>query len=817
MASKSDSGEVTSLKSSVCPYCGCGCKITLLEKANKLTAKGAGKNSLNKKFLCIKGNSVGDWIKSEDRLTRPLIRNREGGFDEVEWYQALGHVALELKRIKETYGSRAIGVFVSAKTTNEEIYIAQKFARLVLGTHNVDHCARLCHATTAVGLAQNLGAGVMTNSLVDIPSADVILITGCNPASTHPLTWNVIRKQKKATGNPFIIVVDPRMTKTAKQADLYIPIRPGTDAAFVNGLLKVIYDEELEDQEFVEKQTNLLSYVELMKVLHLIDLDEVARISGVPIETIKQIARIYGEAKSASILWGMGVTQHLTGVVNICQYANLAMVTGNYGRPGTGVNPLRGQVNVQGACDLGGLPDCFPGYKVVNQENTQVFAGYWGIPPEKLPPTAGLTSVEAIESIPERIKALYVIGENPAQSHPDLRHTVQNLKNLELLVVQDIFPNKTTEYATVVLPAACVFEKEGTFTNSERRVQYSTKQLDPPGEAKADWEIVKELAKEMGFEAYFQYNSAEDIFNEIRKTVSTYSGLTYERMKSAENGGIQWPCNEKYPNGVQFMYEAEFFTSDGKGKFYPCPPTPMKTNRDYPFTLITGRIYSHFHTMTMSGRSPKLMKRASQATAQINAEDARILLIEEGDLVEIRSPLGSIKVKAKISTDIIRGHVFVPFHYSETLVNKLTDSAVDPLGQTPCFKVIPVILRLASLKPSLDQEGKDDESPEIRESKLLSVSIYESMIKQGYVPIAGGTYFGAKMHRMSFKLNEKDKIDITIKPIYMKIELDFTTPKGNYQHILSVPDITIDQITINNLRKAIGRVCTKIINSLENG
>ncbi|MFX0087368.1 MAG: formate dehydrogenase subunit alpha, partial [Candidatus Hodarchaeota archaeon] len=790
MVISSEFSDSSSLDPSVCPYCGCGCKILLEEKSGRLKAKGAGKNCMNKKFLCIKGNNVGDWIRKKDRLTKPLIRNREGDFNEVEWYQAIGHVSMEFQRIKDTYGARAIGVFVSAKTTNEEIYIAQKFARMVLGTHNVDHCARLCHATTAVGLAQNLGAGVMTNSIKDIPSADVLLITGSNPAATHPLTWNAIKKQKKETGKPFILVIDPRRTKTAKLSDFYVPILPGTDAALVNGLMKVIYEEELDDDTFIQKNTNLLSYVELMKVLHLIDLDDVARTTGVPVEVIRCIARIYGEAKSAAILWGMGVTQHLTGVVNICQYANLAMMTGNYGRPGTGVNPLRGQVNVQGACDLGGLPDCFPGYQVVNQENTQKFAGYWGIPPEKLPTTTGLTSIEAIEAIPERIKALYIIGENPAQTHPDLRHVVQNLKNLELLVVQDIFPTRTTKYATVIFPAACIFEKEGTFTNTERRVQFSAKQLNPPGNAKPDWEIISMLGKEMGFESYFQYSYAEDIFNEIRKCVPSYSGLTYEKLKVSKDGGIQWPCNEKYPNGVQFMYEAEFFTSDGKGKFYPCPPMHKKTNKDYPFTLITGRIENQFHTMTMTGRSPRLVKKAPKAFVTINKEDARILFIEHGDLVEIRSPLGSITVKARISTNIIRGHVFVPFHYADTLVNKLADSAVDPLGQTPCFKVIPIILRLATTKlAKFEQPVKEDDPFAVREARLFSVFIYESMIKQGYIPIASGTYFGTKTHKMAFRLDEKEKLEINVATEEKVLKLEFSASNGTYTHFLSISDL----------------------------
>ncbi|MHA2224478.1 MAG: formate dehydrogenase subunit alpha [Candidatus Hodarchaeales archaeon] len=817
MASKIESSIIVSQEASICPYCGCGCKIKLEEKDGKLKARAASGNSLNKNYLCIKGNTTGDWIQSKDRLTNPIIKNREGGWDEVEWYQALGHVALEFQRIKDTYGARAIGVFVSAKTTNEEIYVAQKFARLVLGTHNVDHCARLCHATTAVGLAQNLGAGVMTNSIEDIATADVVLITGTNSASSHPYCWNVLKKMKKKTGKPFIIVVDPRFTETAKFADQYIPIRPGTDATFVNGLMKVIYDEQLDDDDFIHKNTNIFSYVELMKVLNLIDLDDVARTTGVPVDTLRGVARIYGEAKSASILWGMGVTQHLTGVVNICQYANLAMMTGNYGRPGTGVNPLRGQVNVQGACDLGGLPDCFPGYKVVNQENTQTFAGYWGIPPEKLPSSGGLTSVETIEAIPERIKALYIIGENPAQSHPDLKHAIQNMKNLELMVVQDIFPTITTELATVVLPAACIFEKNGTFTNTERRVQYSSKQLEPPGNAKTDWGIICELAKEMGYGAYFQYSNSEDIFNEIRKTVPSYSGITYDMLKIADNGGVQWPCNDDYPEGVQFMYEAKFFTSDGKGKFYPCPPMHKKFNKEYPFTLITGRIHEQFHTMTMSGRSPKLMKRAPRAFAQINSEDARILLINDGDLVEIKSPLGSIMVEARVTPDIIHGHVFVPFHYREALVNKLVDSAVDPLGHTPGFKVVPVILRLHTPKISKIDKGVavDDEPLSVREARFFSVAIYESMIKQGYTPLASGTYFGVKTHKLSFKLNEKEKLEINIVAKYLLLELKFKTSTNSYTHSLSVPDITKDKVTQNNLRRAVGSICAKIIASFE--
>ena len=803
-------------ESSICPYCGCGCKIKLIEKDGKLKAKAAGKYSLNNKYLCIKGSTTGDWIQSKERLTKPLIRNREGGFDEVEWYQALGRVAMEFQRIKDTYGSRAIGVFVSAKTTNEEVYIAQKFARLALGTHNVDHCARLCHATTAVGLAQNLGAGVMTNSINDIANnSDVILITGTNSASSHPLCWQTIKKHKKATGKPFIIVVDPRKSETAKFCDIHVKIRPGTDPAFVNGLMKVIYDEQLEDEEFIERNTKMLSYVELIKVLHLVDLDDVERTTGVPKETIQEVARIYGKAESAAILWGMGVTQHLTGVVNICQYANLAMMTGNYGRPGTGVNPLRGQVNVQGACDLGGLPDCFPGYKVVNQENTKIFAGHWDIPPEKLPSSAGLTSIETIDAIPERIKALYVIGENPAHSHPDLSHAIRNLKNLEFMVVQDIFPTRTTDLATVILPAACIFEKEGTFTNTERRVQYSGKQLEPPGDAKADWEIIRDLANDMDYGTFFEYTCAEDIFNEIRKSVATYSGLTYENIKKAKRGGIQWPCNEKYPDGVQFMYEAEFFTDDGKGKFYSVPNIHVKEDHDHPFTLITGRINAQFHTMTMSGRSPKLIKLAPRAFAQINDEDAKVLFIEDGDIVEIESQLGSIEVEARVTPDIIRGHIFVPWHYSDALVNKLADSAVDPLGHTPCFKNIPVILRLYTPMRTVIEhvEGIEGEPFRVKVARLFSIDIYESMVKSGYVPIGSGTYFGTKTHKMTFKLKE-GTLEIKVEPKDTSLDLNFSTSKGSYTHSLPISDITEEAWLLDNVRKAIGSICAKVVSSL---
>ena len=325
-------------------------------------------------------------------------------------------------------------------------------------------------------------------------------------------------------------------------------------------------------------------------------------------------------------------------------------------------------------------------------------------------------------------------------------------------------------------------------------------------------------AKEMGYDKYFDYSCSEDIFNEIRMTVPTYSGITYDRMKTVEEGGVQWPCNEKYPDGVQFMYEAEFFTDDGRGKFYPCPPMHKKMNVDYPFTLITGRISDQFHTMTMSGRSPKLMKRAPHAFAQINREDAQILYIEDDNNVEIESPLGSITVKAKITDDIIKGHVFVPWHYSDALVNKLADSAVDPLGQTPCFKVIPVTLKLSTPKLRIvDQPDQiEDESFSIKVARLFAVDIYESMVKQGYAPIGRGTYFGVKTQRITFKLNKKDKLEIRVEPKDNTLDLEFSTLNRSYTHSLPFSEITEDEITIINLRKAIGSICAKITTSLIN-
>ena len=665
-----------------CPYCGCGCGFNLVSVDGKLEGVEPWKrNPVNEGKLCPKGNFSYEFVHRDDRLTTPLIK--EGGeFREASWDEALDLVASKLTELKET-NPESLAFLSSARCTNEENYLMQKLVRTVVGTHNIDHCARLCHGPTVAGLAQTFGSGAMTNSIKSIEFADVIFIIGSNTLEQHPLMWRRIL-QAKARGAK-LIVANPRFTPSAKKADLYIPFKSGTDVALMNAMMNVIISEGLEDKDFIEKRTK--NFEELKEVVKNYPLDKVAEITEASPDLIKEAAIMYAKAENAAIVYSMGITQHTTGTDNVMSTSNLAMITGNIGRPGTGVNPLRGQNNVQGACDMGALPVSYPGYqKVIEEEIAGKMRTAWGCGDLNCKP--GITVIEMMNGAYDGdIKGMYIMGENPMVSDPDISHVSAGLENLDFLVVQDIFMTETAALADVVLPATSWAEKDGTFTSTERRVQYIRKAVDAPGEARADWEIISDIATRMGSDL-FNYNSPQEIFEEVRTVTPQYAGMNKERLSKPE--ALHWPCPDETHPGTPILWGEQFATADGLGVLMPIEfiAAAELPDEEYPFTLTTGRILFHWHTGSMTRRSATLDREVPTGYVEINTEDAAELGIKNKEMIRVRTRRGVIEIAARVTPDIMKGIIFVPFHFVECAANTLTQSfALDPAAKMPEFKV----------------------------------------------------------------------------------------------------------------------------------
>jgi formate dehydrogenase alpha subunit len=727
----------------VCPYCGVGCGLECEVDEDKneiIEVTGVPEHPVSNGFLCVKGRSAREWVHHLDRLTKPLKRTKESKeFIPLSWDSAITEIAEKLLDTRRIYGPDSIAFFSSSKCSNEENYLLQKLARTIIGTNNVDNCARLCHSTTGVGLSQNLGSGVMTNSINDIEKADCILIFGANITEGHPLIGKKVLKAQKQ--GAFIVVIDPRRTLIAKKADLYLQIKPGTDSALVNGFIKAIMDHKLHDFTFIENRT--LGYTNLSWTVRGYTPDVVEEITGVAQNAFLEAAQRYGNAEKGCILYGMGITQHVTGVENTVNLCNLAMLTGNFGRPGTGVNPLRGQNNVQGAGDMGVLPDCFPGYRVITGESATEMSRIWGV--SAVPSRYGLTSTETMEAIPEKVRALYIIGENVALTHPMSHEIRRLLQELDLLVVQDIFPTETTQYADYILPAACWAEKEGTFTNTERRIQRVRKVVEPPGEALPDWVIIVRLAEALGDTENFQFSTPEAVFEEIRRVVPSYSEATYETL---EPFGMQWPVDRAHPDGCCILHEKQFSTSDGLGRFYPVffNPPREKTDELYTFTLLTGRTLVDYNTRTMTGRTPSLSKQVKQISLEIHPWDADSIHVKEADPVRIRSRIGEIKAGVKVTEDILPGSVFLPFHFKEVPVNCLVLPHLDFLAKIPAFNITPVRVEFDTELAAL---ALDHEEIVPDKDNILAASIYTSMLQFGWSPVV--TSLGIDHHSYTFR------------------------------------------------------------------
>ncbi|MFQ6074796.1 MAG: formate dehydrogenase subunit alpha [Candidatus Bathyarchaeia archaeon] len=663
-----------------CVYCGTGCSLYLKVRKGRVVGVIPDRDGIDQGKLCIKGWSIHEFVHSPLRLTKPLIRDEGRRFREVSWDLALSHVAKRLKAIRERYGSDAIGLFSSAKTTNEENYLMQKFARAVIGTNNVDHCARLCHASTVVGLISAFGSGAMTNSIDEIEDAEVIFVIGSNTTEQHPLIARRILRAVREKGSK-LIVADPRAIDLVGFATIHLQHRPGTDVALLNGMMNVIISENLLDEEFIRGRTE--NFEALKEVVERYTPQLVEEITTVPASKIRDAARLYGSARTASLIYSMGITQHTTGVDNVISTANLAMLTGNVGRPSTGVNPLRGHNNVQGACDVGALPDFLPGYQRVGDEgHRRRFEGAWG---RTLPTNPGLTIVEMINEGGKRIRALYIMGENPMVTDPDISHVRESLEKLDFLVVQDIFMSETAQLAGVILPAASFAEKDGTFTATDRRVLRVHKAIEPPGSARADWEIVSQLATEMGYP--MSYGSPKQIMDEIAELAPIYGGISHERL---EYQPLQWPCPTRDHPGTKYLHEGEF--SRGLGRFIPVEykPPAEQPDGEYPLILTTGRVLWHFHSGTLTRKSPTLTTQLSEGYVEISQDDATELGLSEGEEVKVVSRRGEITIKANITERVPRGIVFIPFHFAESAANFLTNPALDPRAEIPELKVCAV-------------------------------------------------------------------------------------------------------------------------------
>ena len=665
-----------------CPFCGCGCNFYLtVVNGRAINVEPCFTDRVSQGKLCIKGRRAHEFIHSPERLQTPLVR-RNGELKEASWDEAMDFVAQRLRRIKETSSADAIGLFSSAKCTNEENYLLMKLARAAIGTNNVDHCARLCHASTVAGLAAAFGSGAMTNSIPEVEEADCILITGSNTIEQHPLIGSRVlaAKERGAT----LIVVDPRETLLSNRADFFLRQRPGTDVAWMNGFMNVIINEGLHDRAFIEERTE--GSEELLKTVADYDPEKAERITGIPADQLIQAARAYAGAKSAMLLYSMGITQHSTGTDNVKSTANLAMLTGNIGRPSTGVNPLRGQNNVQGACDMGALPNVYSGYqKVADADARTKFERAWG---RELPADPGLTLVEMMNAAGEgQLRALYIMGENPMVSDPDINHVREALKRLDLLVVQDIFLTETAELADVVLPGACFAEKEGTFTNTDRTVLRVRKAVEPPGQARPDWRVLCDLAQRLGYDG-FAYSSTEDIMAEIVRLTPSYGGISYERLDRGET--LSWPCPDADSPGTTFLHKGKF--ARGLGRFFDVEyrAPAEEPDDEFPLILTTGRTMFHFHTGTMTRRIGLLNHEQPTGYVEINPEDAKQLSLVDGEKVEVRSRRGSIEIATLVTKRVPKGTVFIPFHFAECAANTLTNPVLDPEAKIPELKVCAV-------------------------------------------------------------------------------------------------------------------------------
>ena len=688
---------------SVCPYCGVGCLLTYNVKDNKILYVEGRNGPANKGRLCVKGRYGFDYIHNPERLTTPLIRRSDVPktakldfdpskpldiFRPATWDEALDFAADGLKKIMAKSGYKALAGLGSAKGSCEEAYLFQKLVRTGFNSNNVDHCTRLCHASSVVALLEGIGSGAVSNPMADVQKSDVIIIIGANPTVNHPVgaTWmkNAIKKGTQ------LILMDPRGSELKRHATQHVQFKPSSDVALLNAMMNVIVTEGLADQAYITQHTE--NYEKLSEHLIAYTPEKMSPICGVSVEQIREVARLYATANNSMILWGMGISQHVHGTDNARCLISLCMITGQIGRDGTGLHPLRGQNNVQGASDVGLIPMVFPDYQpVTNPENLERFKQLWEV--DSLDNEPGLTTVEMMnEAYKGNIKGMYVEGENPAMSDPDVSHARAAMAKLEHFIVQDLFLTETAFFADVVLPAAANPEKTGTYINSDRTVQMGRQAVSPPGDSKQDWWIIQEIAKRLGLD--WNYQEPKDIFNEMRLAMNSIAGITWERLEAES---VTYPCENEGDAGEPVIFKNGYPNSTGKALLVPADivPPDEQPDEEYPFVLITGRQLEHWHTGSMTRRATVLDALEPEPWISINMRDALKLGIAEGEQLRLTTRRGEIKAMIKISDDSPVGTVFMPFCYYEAAANELTNAALDPAAKIAEVKYCAVRLSVA--------------------------------------------------------------------------------------------------------------------------
>ena len=679
---------------SVCPYCGVGCQLTYQIKGNTILYVQGKDGPANSSRLCVKGRYGFDYVQHRHRLTKPLIRkpgvkkhkdfvvdpeNWSSVFREASWEEALAFASKGLRDIRDTHGKRALAGFGSAKCSNEEAYLFQKLVRTGFGSNNVDHCTRLCHASSVAALIEGINSGAVSNQVRDVEHSEVIFLIGANPTSNHPVAATFMKNAAKSGAT--LIVADPRKSELSRHAAYHLQFKPDTDVALLNAMLHVIVTEGLVNEAFIRDRTS--GYDALAENVTAYSPEAMAPICGIDAQTIREVARLYATSKASIIMWGMGISQHVHGTDNARCLIALALSTGQIGKPGSGLHPLRGQNNVQGASDSGLIPMFYPDYqRVGTPEAKQRFEQLWGM---ELDPNPGLTVVETINAAKKReIRGMYIMGENPAMSDPDVDHAREALATLDHMVVQDIFLTESAYLADVVLPATAWPEKSGTVTNTDRMVQLGRKAIDSPGDARPDLWILNELGRGMGLD--WNYSHPREVFEEMRRCMDSIAGITWDRLE--RESSVTYPCEKVGDPGEPVVFIENFPTATGRGRFVPADLifAAERPDEQYPMVLITGRQLEHWHTGSMTRRASVLDDLEPEPVASLHPLDLAGLGIEPGDTLTIESRRGQITLYARADDGTPRGSVFVPFCYYEAAANMLTNPALDPVGKIPEFK-----------------------------------------------------------------------------------------------------------------------------------
>ncbi|MEO7855281.1 MAG: formate dehydrogenase subunit alpha [Rubrivivax sp.] len=703
--------------SSLCPYCGVGCQLTYNVKDNKILFVEGRDGPANHSRLCVKGRYGFDYAHHPQRLTKPLIRRADAPakrgdfvmdpervmdvFREASWDEALDFAGGKLKDIRDTHGKKSLAGFGSAKGSNEEAYLFQKLVRTGFGSNNVDHCTRLCHASSVVALLEGIGSGAVSNPVMDVMKAEVVIVIGANPTVNHPVAATFIKNAVK--NGTKLIICDPRRSDLSRLAHRFLQFKPDADVAMLNALMHVIVEEGLVDEGFIASRT--IGYDELRKNVAGYAPEAMAPICGIDADTLRYVARLYARSKASMILWGMGISQHVHGTDNARCLIALALMTGQIGREGTGLHPLRGQNNVQGASDAGLIPMMLPDYQHVSKpEVRQRFEDAWQLAPGTLDAQVGLTVVEVMHAAKRgEIRGMYVQGENPAMSDPDVNHAREALAALDHLVVQDIFLTETAYLADVILPAGAFPEKTGSFTNTDRLVQMGRQAIDPPGDARQDLWIIQQIGQRLGLP--WNYGHVSEVFDEMRKTMPSIAGITWERLEREH--AVTYPCEKEGDPGQSVVFVEDFPREGGKARFVPADIIPADERPDaaYPMVLITGRQLEHWHTGSMTRRASVLDAIEPDPTALIHPLDLAGLGVRPGEVLTIESRRGAVALFARADEGTPRGAVFVPFCYYEAAINKLTNAALDPFAKIPEFKYCAVRIKAGGTPPTQGSFG----------------------------------------------------------------------------------------------------------------